>query len=73
MKLRLAAAGALLAAAAPLLADPSDFGVPQPHGWLGTTSEWMRDKYDERLAFDQAGPLADFNGNRYFVGVHWRP
>ena len=42
MKLRLAAAGALLAAAAPLLADPSDFGVPQPHGWLGTTSEWMR-------------------------------
>ncbi|HKD16352.1 MAG TPA: hypothetical protein VKG23_00695 [Thermoanaerobaculia bacterium] len=40
---------------------------------LGLDFEWMRDKYDERVAFDQAGPLADFNGNRYFVGVHWRP
>jgi cytochrome c nitrite reductase small subunit len=39
---RFAAAAVLLAAAAPLLADPSDFGVPQPHGWVGTTSEWMR-------------------------------
>ena len=40
---------------------------------VGLDFEWMRDKYDERVAFDQAGPLADFNGNRYFVGVHWRP
>jgi nitrate/TMAO reductase-like tetraheme cytochrome c subunit len=39
---RFAAAAILLAAAAPLLADPSDFGVPQPHGWIGTTSEWVR-------------------------------
>jgi nitrate/TMAO reductase-like tetraheme cytochrome c subunit len=42
VKLRLAAAGFLLAAAARLFADPSDFGVPQPHGWVGTTSDWMR-------------------------------
>jgi hypothetical protein len=40
---------------------------------LGADFEWMRDKYDERVAVDQAGPLADFNGNRYFVGLHWRP
>ena len=42
MNRRFAAVALLLAAAAPLLADPSDFGVPQPHGWIGTTSEWMR-------------------------------
>ena len=42
MKIRLAAAALLLAGAAPLLADPSDFGVPQPHGWIGTTNEWIR-------------------------------
>jgi len=28
--------------AASLAADPSDFGVPEPHGWIGTTSEWIR-------------------------------
>jgi len=39
---KLAAAAIFLAAAAPLLADPNDFGVPQPHGWIGTTSEWVR-------------------------------
>ncbi len=42
MKLRLAAAALLLAGAAPLLANPEDFGVPQPRGWVGTTSEWLR-------------------------------
>jgi nitrate/TMAO reductase-like tetraheme cytochrome c subunit len=42
VKQRLAVAGLLLAAAAPLFADPSDFGIPQPHGWIGTTSEWIR-------------------------------
>ena len=40
---------------------------------LGVTLEWLDDKYRERPAFDQAGPLADFNGNRYYVGLHWRP
>ena len=42
MKFRAAAAALLLAGAWPLLADPKDFEVPQPHGWIGTTSEWMR-------------------------------
>ena len=25
-----------------LAADPSDFGVPEPHGWLGTTNQWIQ-------------------------------
>lgn len=40
---------------------------------LGLDFEWMQDKYDEKVAFDQAGPLANYNGNRYYVGLHWRP
>jgi len=40
---------------------------------LGATFEWLDDKYSERAAFDQAGALADYNGNRYYVGLHWRP
>jgi hypothetical protein len=40
---------------------------------LGGIFEWLDDKYTERIAFDQAGPLSDYNGNRYFVGLHWRP
>ncbi|HYX19730.1 MAG TPA: porin, partial [Thermoanaerobaculia bacterium] len=39
----------------------------------GVDFEWLQDKYDERIAFDQAGPLANYNGNRYYVGLHWRP
>jgi hypothetical protein len=40
---------------------------------LGLTVEWLLDKYEERVAFDQAGPLADYDANRYYVGLHWRP
>lgn len=36
------AAAALFLAANSLLADPRDFGVPEPEGWIGTTSEWIR-------------------------------
>jgi hypothetical protein len=43
------------------------------HKNLGVTLEWLDDKYSERPAFDQAGPLADYNGNRYYVGLHLRP
>jgi nitrate/TMAO reductase-like tetraheme cytochrome c subunit len=25
-----------------LRADPRDFGVPEPHGWIGTTSQWLQ-------------------------------
>jgi nitrate/TMAO reductase-like tetraheme cytochrome c subunit len=42
VKRRFLGAALLLSGAAPLLAGPEDFGVPQPHGWAGTTSEWMR-------------------------------
>ena len=38
MKLRLAAGVLALMAAAPAFADPREFGVPEPHGWIGTTS-----------------------------------
>ncbi len=40
---------------------------------LGLTLEWNLDKYEERVAFDQAGPLANYDANRYYVGLHWRP
>ena len=40
---------------------------------VGLDFEWLDDKYNERVAFDQAGPLANYNGNRYYVGIHWRP
>lgn len=40
---------------------------------VGLDFQWLQDKYNEGVAFDQAGPLADFNGNRYYVGLHWRP
>lgn len=32
----------LLALAGSLNASPPDFGVPQPHGWIGTTNQWMQ-------------------------------
>jgi len=40
---------------------------------VGLEFEWLRDKYAEAPAFDQAGPLANYNANRYGVFVHWRP
>lgn len=40
---------------------------------LGLTLEWNLDQYEERVAFDQAGPLANYDANRYYVGLHWRP
>ena len=41
MRSRLAGA-ALFFAAIPVLADPPALGVPQPKGWIGTTSEWVQ-------------------------------
>ena len=41
MKPRLAAVSLLLLAN-PLAASPADFGVPQPHGWIGTTNQWIQ-------------------------------
>ena len=41
MKARVAAAVLLLTAGS-LVASPPDFGVPQPHGWLGTTNQWIQ-------------------------------
>jgi cytochrome c nitrite reductase small subunit len=32
----------LFLSAVALRADPRVFGVPEPHGWIGTTSEWIR-------------------------------
>lgn len=41
MKLRLAGVFALMASA-PAFADPREFGVPEPHGWIGTTADWIQ-------------------------------
>lgn len=41
MRLRLTSI-LLFLAAGPLTADPADFGVPQPRGWIGTTSQWVQ-------------------------------
>jgi cytochrome c nitrite reductase small subunit len=38
--LRLAAP--LFFASSFLLADPREFGVPEPRGWIGTTSQWVQ-------------------------------
>ncbi len=40
---------------------------------IGLEAEWLRDIYNEQPAFDQAGPLANYNGNRVGVFFHWRP
>jgi NapC/NirT cytochrome c family, N-terminal region len=40
VRLRLAAV--LFFAAATLRADPREFGVPAPRGWIGTTSQWLQ-------------------------------
>jgi hypothetical protein len=42
-----------------------------PH--IGVAGEWWHDNYDETSAFDQAGPLANYRANRYYVGLHWKP
>lgn len=41
MRARLAATFLFLIASS-LSAGPRDFGVPQPHGWIGTTSQWIQ-------------------------------
>ena len=41
MKVRFFAVFLLLSARA-LGASPQDFGVPQPHGWIGTTNQWIQ-------------------------------
>jgi cytochrome c nitrite reductase small subunit len=38
----LRSAALLFFAASLLLADPRDFGVPEPRGWIGTTSQWLQ-------------------------------
>ncbi|MGH9367225.1 MAG: hypothetical protein ACRD3M_06095 [Thermoanaerobaculia bacterium] len=40
---------------------------------IGVVGEWLRDQYSEDPAFDQAGPLADYDANRYGIFIHWRP
>jgi hypothetical protein len=39
----------------------------------GLAFEWLKDSYNERAAFDQADGLANYNANRYYVGIHWHP
>jgi len=37
-----AARAAVLVFLLPVVAGATEDGVPLPHGWIGTTSEWMR-------------------------------
>jgi hypothetical protein len=37
-----AARAAVLVFLLPAVAGATEDGVPIPHGWIGTTSEWMR-------------------------------
>jgi hypothetical protein len=37
-----AAPAAVLVFLLPVVAGATEDGVPLPHGWIGTTSEWMR-------------------------------
>jgi hypothetical protein len=47
-----------------------EFGVSSHWSAVG---EWWHDNYDENAAFDQAGPLADYRANRYYVGIRFKP
>jgi hypothetical protein len=40
---------------------------------LSVAGEWWKDKYEEAAGAGLAGPLANYDGNRYYVGLHWKP
>ena len=40
---------------------------------LSIAGEWWKDKYEEAAGAGLAGPLANYDGNRYYVGLHWKP
>jgi hypothetical protein len=40
---------------------------------LSVAGEWSRDQYDEPGGAGLAGPLANYDANRYYVGLRWKP
>ena len=40
---------------------------------LSVTAEWWKDQYHESDGPGLAGSLANFEGNRYYVGLRWKP
>lgn len=40
---------------------------------LSLAAEWLKDQYTEQSGAGLAGPLANYNANRYYTGLHWKP
>jgi prepilin-type N-terminal cleavage/methylation domain-containing protein len=40
---------------------------------LSLAAEWLKDRYTESNGATLAGALANYDANRYYVGLHWRP
>jgi hypothetical protein len=40
---------------------------------LSLAAEWLKDQYSEQNGTGLAGPLANYNANRYYAGLHWKP
>ena len=40
---------------------------------LSLAAEWLKDQYGETAGTGLAGPLANYDANRYYAGLHWKP
>lgn len=40
---------------------------------LSLAAEWLKDQYSEPSGAGLPGPLANYNANRYYAGLHWKP
>ena len=40
---------------------------------LSLAAEWLKDQYSEPSGAGLPGPLANYNVNRYYAGLHWKP
>jgi hypothetical protein len=40
---------------------------------LSLTAEWLKDQYNESKGAGLAGPLANYDANRYYAGLRWKP
>jgi hypothetical protein len=40
---------------------------------LSLAAEWLKDQYNESIGAGLAGPLANYDANRYYAGLRWKP
>jgi hypothetical protein len=40
---------------------------------LSVTGEWLKDQYKESSVPGLAGPLGNYDANRYYAGLRWKP